>query len=125
MAFAGFEFKNARRASDGATEGEHKASAAKQMAALGWKQAAEEVLPDPPPFPSEMSYLWSWYCQHSLGLVVNGMSPAVVTWEGIAAWSHLMGLALEPWETLTIIRLGNLRANIESEKINTAAKQNK
>lgn len=93
------------------------------MAALGWKKAAAEVLPDPPPFPSELSYLWSWYCQHSMGVAVNGMAPAVVTWEGVAAWSRLMGIDLEPWEAMTMIRLGHLRANTEAEKINKAAKQ--
>jgi hypothetical protein len=93
------------------------------MAALGWKKAAAEILPDTPPFPSELSYLWSWYCQHSMGLAANGMSFPSVTWEGVAAWSDLMLVSLEPWEVLTMIRLGNLRANIESEKINKAAKQ--
>jgi hypothetical protein len=94
------------------------------MEALGWAKAADEVLPVPPPFPSELSYLWSWYCQHSMGIAVNGMSPAVVTWEGVAAWCALMGIRLEPWEVLTMIRLGLTRANIEAEKINKAAKSN-
>ena len=93
------------------------------MAALGWKKSAEEVLPEAPPFPLELSYLWSWYCQHSMGVAINGMAPAVVTWEGIGAWSTLMGIRLEPWETMTMIRLGHLRANIEGEKIAKAAKQ--
>jgi len=93
------------------------------MAMLGWKKAAAEVLPDAPPFPSELGYLWSWYCQHSMGLTITGMAPAVVTWEGLASWCDLMGVDLEPWEALTMIRLGHLRANIESEKIAKAAKQ--
>ncbi len=122
IAFAEFEFRNARRTSDGATEGDHKASAARQMAALGWKKAAAEALPDSPPFPIALSYLWSWYCQHSMGLAINGMAPAVVTWEGIASWSAVMDVALEPWEALAMVRLGNVRANIESEKINATSK---
>ncbi len=91
---------------------------------LGRKKQADAVLEEPPLFPKELAYLWSWYCQHSMGLAVNGMSYPAVTWEGVSAWSNLMGISLESWEALTMIRLGNLRANIESEKIAKAAKQN-
>ncbi len=122
ITFAEFEFKNARRLDDGGTEGDHKASAAKQWEKLGKKKQAEYVVDGPPSFPSELSYLWRWFCQHALGLAINGMAPSVVTWEGVTAWAALMDVRLEPWEALTMVRLGHLRAGIETEKISAASK---
>ncbi len=121
--FAEFEFKNSRREKDGATEGEHKSSAARQMAALGWDKSAAEVMPDPPPFPFEVGYLWAWFCQYAKGLPVNGMAPASATWEGVAAWAALMRIDMEPWEANVMIDLGLLRSNVVAEKMNADQKK--
>jgi hypothetical protein len=61
--------------------------------------------------------LWIWFCQHSLGLAITGMAPAAVTWEGVTSWAALMRIDLEPWEAMTIVRLGTIRASIQSQEM--------
>ena len=51
------------------------------------------------------------------------MGPSVVTWEGLRAWSGLMRVSLEPWEAMTLARLGELRAGILAEAQKNAMKQ--
>lgn len=81
------------------------------------KKPPVEIVPEGPSFPDELSYLWSWFVDLSRGLPQTGMGPAVVTWESIRAWQVLMDIGpLEPWEVETLVRLGRLRAVIESEK---------
>ena len=65
-------FATPGKASDGATEGAHKSSAAVQWEKLGKSQLARALLPDPPHFPDELDYLWTWYRQHEFGLAVTG-----------------------------------------------------
>ncbi len=72
---------------------------------------------DTPPFPPQLDYLWQFYCQHTLGLTVSGMAPAVVTWDGLRAWCAVMDVKLDPDEALVIVRLGYEAANAQSEKI--------
>lgn len=123
MAFAEHQFRRGRVLEDGATEGDHRDSGAKQWAALGRRDLAKKVEDETPEFPYELRYLWKFFCEHSLGLQVSGMAPPVITWESLQAWSMFMGVALEPWEALTMVRLGHLRASIEGEKQKTNGDQ--
>ena len=75
---------------DGATEGEHRASAERQWEALGRTRAASSVVSEAPPFPAELAYLWTWFNELSAGLAITGMGPSVLTWEGLDAWRRLM-----------------------------------
>jgi len=84
---------------------------------LGVKVPAVDVSLIPPPFPPQLDYLWQLYCQHTLGLAVSGMAPAVVTWEGMTAWCRLMDIELDPEEALILVRLGREAANAAAEKI--------
>jgi hypothetical protein len=116
MAFAEHSFRHGRQLADGATEGEHRSSAARQWEALGRTKAASAASPEAPSFPDELSYLWAWFNELSAGLAITGMGPSVLTWEGLAAWCGLMRMRLEPWEASSLVNLSLLRASIQSEK---------
>jgi hypothetical protein len=106
--------------SDGASEGAHRASAARQWTLMGRKDLAARVRGEAIEPPLEVMYLWEYFARHSMGLAINGMAPATVTWEGLRAWCELMGIELEPWEAMALVELGSLRARIESEKYDRA-----
>jgi hypothetical protein len=57
-----------------------------------------------------------------MGISSNGFSPALITWEGLRAWSALRGIDLDPKDALTLIRLGHRRAIILEEKAKDAGK---
>lgn len=118
MAAAEHEFRNAKPLADGAPLGDHLASAARQLANLpGRKKPMPEIVPEGPPFPDELDYIWEWFSDLSRGLFQSGMGPPVVTWEALQAWQALMGIGpIEPWEAETLVRLGLLRAVVQSEK---------
>jgi hypothetical protein len=120
IAFAESEFKSAKKRPDGATEGEHAASAAAQWARLGRKQKTTDIEAGPD-CPAALNYLWFWFCQHCFGLSSGGMGVPVVTWEGLHSWACLSKVEMEPWEALTMVRLGHLRAIISSETAPGAA----
>jgi hypothetical protein len=93
------------------------------MKAMGLKSTAVKSRLDTPPFPPQLDYLWQYYCQHTLGLSVSGMAPAVVTWEGLRSWCSIMEIDLDPEEALVLVRLGHESAVAQSEKINEASKK--
>lgn len=82
---------------------------------LGRKTAARQADPEGPPFPHELAYLWSDFVEVSMGLAQNGMGPAVITWEALAAWCGFMKVTLASWEARALIQLSLKRAEIESE----------
>lgn len=115
-AFAEHDFRSQRKLSDGATERDHIASARAQFEALGIKpKALVEAADKAPVCPPELSYLWDYFLEISLGLASNGMGPAVITWEGLKAWCELRVTPLTRWESLALVRLGQLRALVRSE----------
>lgn len=118
MEYAEWEFRQNRSTSDGASAGDHMESAARQWASLpGRKPKIIEPVPEGPPFPEELDYLWSWLGQITMGLSVSGMAPPTVSWEAIRAWQALMGIAeIEPWEAEVLVQLGMLRAGIQAER---------
>lgn len=121
MAFAEHNFRLDVRRPDGSTERDHLEAAQRQIDNIpNWK-GNREAVPPSPPFPTQLAYLWRWFVELSMGIASNGMGPAVVTWEALDAWSRsFLRIDLSYWEALTLIRLGNARAVIESE---AAAKQ--
>lgn len=117
IGFAEREFRLDRSVEGGGTERDHLRSAAAQIAKLGLRPKRDLAAATEARHPPEATiYLWRWFCQHSAGLALSGMAPPVVTWEGLAAWASLMGVVLDPWEALAMVRLGRLRARILSEK---------
>lgn len=86
------------------------------MRKLGLHKAAEQVLPDTPPFPDRLDYLWDWFIHLDPGLPVNGWAPVTVTWESLAAWSAVMRVELEPWEAEVLVALGTFRAALQAER---------
>lgn len=112
MFFAEHEFHRTKPTKDGATEGDHTESANQILERLGQKKKVIEVAA--PQCPRGMIYLWSLFQELSLGLSINGMPPQIVTWQDIKAWREEMNLHLDPWEKLILVRLGYLRASIQS-----------
>lgn len=126
IAFADHVFRQSKSTSDGSTVADHQESAARQFEALGKKKIAANIQPQAPPFPHEIAYVWSWFNQISSGLLVTGMGPSVLTWEGLYAWQQLTATAMEPWEVDCLMRLSVTRAVINSEeqkkKVDASAK---
>lgn len=122
LAWAEHEFRLSRPLDDGASQRDHLESAARQLKALG-KTPKEDVVPEGPPFPELLDYLWDWFTSLSLGIGISGMAPPVVTWVDVAAWRQQTGEIVEPWEARALVALGALRAGIAAEKTKKAAKE--
>lgn len=117
MEWAEHQFRQHRKAADGATEGDHLESGARQLANLPGRKKPVEVIPEKPPFPDELEYVWRWYGELASGLVANGFGPPMVTWEAIRAWREEMDIGpVEPWEAKCLVDLGVLRATVSAEK---------
>lgn len=118
MEWAEWTFRQNRSTADGATEGDHLESAARQFANLpGRKKKPVEIIPDAPPFPDEIDYLWQHFIELASGLASNGFGPPLVTWEALQAWRTEMGIGpLDPWEARCLVDLGMLRASVQAEK---------
>lgn len=116
-----------RKRDDGASEGDHLRSAQRQIEKLpGWKgKKAEEIVPQSPPFPGDLEYLYGHFGEIIIGTASNGMGPLQITWETIRAYRVEMRVDLEPWESLALVRMGHARAVIESERAAKEAKQKK
>jgi hypothetical protein len=115
------EFRNNRPATGGGTEGDHAELAKEVFAEIGFV-APVTLQKAGPDFPSELSYLWEWFCQLSGGLGSTGIAPPKVTWENLRAWRTEMRMVLLPWESLTLINIGTIRANVSAETDNNKVK---
>lgn len=122
VTFAEYDFRNSVKVGDGSTKGQHESSAALQWEKLGQPQIVKTI--SAPHFPEELAYLWEWYRSHAMGIAISGMAPAVVTWESVVAWCDLMGIRVEPWEARAMVTIGYIRAVVEGESIQKAAKHN-
>ncbi|MBN8960575.1 MAG: hypothetical protein J0H71_05540 [Rhizobiales bacterium] len=90
--------------------------AAAVFARLGIKRISRHVTGSSvPELPRPLAYLWEWFGDFVFGLPSGGMGPAVATWESLEAWTRQMRVELEPWEARAMIRLGHLRAVVQSE----------
>jgi hypothetical protein len=103
MAFAGHEFARTRPTADGATEGDHVASALRQQAMLGKRKKI--ATPDAPELPDDIAYLWTWFIALVSGCALDGFGVAVVTWSDIHAWSAMTRNVPAPWETDVLMKL--------------------
>jgi hypothetical protein len=84
----------------------------------GWRgKKPEEVIPQSPPYPFELDYLFRLFGEYSLAMEHNGMSPAMATWSGLKNWNEIMRHDLEPWELRAIAQLSQARAIVQSEQI--------
>jgi len=115
MVYAEHAFRLGARHDDGASVGDHLESGAEQMRKFGLKPKVA-VLPDAPPFPDPLLYLWTWFNEHCLGLACSGMAPPMATWESLSAWCALTRISLEPWEANAMISMSAKRAQISMEK---------
>lgn len=110
--WAEHEFRQNRSTGDGATEGDHLASAERQWERLK-RRPRRAIIQTGPPFPDELGYLWAAFVEISAGLAGSGFGPPVMTWEAIRAWQALTGFGeIEPWEARALVQLGLLRASI-------------
>lgn len=118
MAWAEHTFRLGRVQHDGATEGQHRANAARQWAALGKVQNAQAASVAPSPaFPDRLGYLWRWFCAIDAGLPQDGWAQPVVSWQALAAWCEVTRTELEPWEAEALVQIGHIRAGIFAERL--------
>lgn len=61
-------------------------------------------VPQEPPFPEGLRYLWRWYQSLSLGRGSSGFGgPNPLSFLEVAAWAQLTGVQIDRWE-LEIIK---------------------
>jgi hypothetical protein len=70
---------------------------------------------NPIELPAAVAYLWEYFIEFSMGFPGGGFSIPSATWETLLAWSTMMKVALEPWESRTLLELSVMRANILGE----------
>lgn len=92
---------------------------------MGRKDLAKKSIPDLPPFPWALDYLWTLFHEFSHGLTSSGMGPVMASWRDVQDWCDVMLLDLEPWEKKALVRLANLRAAIQSEEKPKSDRANK
>lgn len=115
IAFAGRFFRDNRRWADGSTEKAHHEAAARIRSRLPGRGKAAPVAA-PQACPWRVAYLWHWFIEVAAGASGGGgFGPVVVSWHDVAEWSRMTGTRPDPWEAALLIRLGNLRARIETE----------
>jgi hypothetical protein len=95
------------------------------FAAIGAKPKPIAALDPLPPFPWAISYAWDWFLEFSAGLKASGMAPVMAGWDDVQHWCQAMRLDLEPWEKRLLVRLANLRAQVQSETDAEKAKSKK
>jgi hypothetical protein len=74
------------------------------------------VVPEGPPFPDELEYLWKWFNDLSLGIAANGMAPVQVTWIDVEMWAAATKRSPTVWEKRALVTLGFTRARVASEE---------
>ena len=93
--YAEWDFRNGRRLGDGASEGDHRKSAAAQFAKLGIKPKHDVVIP-PPEFPHAIGHVWTWFTEVIRGVQGNGYSYPVITWTELDCWARLTRQEISP-----------------------------
>lgn len=63
-----------------------------------------------------LRYLFNYFQEIAMGLAANGFSIPSVSWETLHAWCELRTIKLEAWESLTLVQLGQIRANVLTDK---------
>ena len=121
IVYAEHAFTLARPTDDGATEGDHRASAARQFAKLR-RPIKRDLIPDAPPFPDALEYLWRYFADILNGCGSNGWGPPEITWRDLQAWSEMTGNTIEPWECAALMRLSAVYVRINSAKKSTDKK---
>lgn len=97
IAFAEHDFRLDAVREDGASLGDHVASAARQLAALGKKLPKPAV--ELPQCPPQLSYLLGWFRDLNAGRGSNGFGPARLSPSDIADGVWLYHRVIpEPWE---------------------------
>jgi hypothetical protein len=71
------------------------------------KRARLEAELETPPLPDELVYLWNYFCRLS-SRRRSGFSIEPIGWQDLAAFIHLTGVRLAPWEIQLIEMLDDL-----------------
>lgn len=50
-----------------------------------------------PEIPDGWAVVWGWYWELCQGRGSNGFGPLPLSWESMAAWAGISGIALSPW----------------------------
>jgi hypothetical protein len=96
-----------------ATEADHLAQVAKH---LGKKVDDVEDFNASALFPDVAAHIWATFIELHDGRTYGMSGPNPLSYEGIHAWSSLVGLELSPWEIELIKSLDNLWIKTTSEE---------
>lgn len=96
MAAARARFQEMRTDASGTPAAAHLRQVRKTLPSL--------VLPEPPPIPGSLRYLWNWFCDLASGRGAR----APLAWAEVDAWARLNGVTLRPWEARVLRRLDKL-----------------
>lgn len=69
------------------------------MAEKAGRKCPELIQPE---IPSEVKYLWRWFCEVSQGKQYNGTVINFLSWTEIKAWADLLDRKPNEWELMTI-----------------------
>lgn len=81
----------------------------------GWK-GKKQVLDPPPPFPNRLAYLWALFNEFAWGLVANGMAPPMASWRDAEDFAASQLYPLTPFDKMMLVKLANIRANIQAQQ---------
>jgi hypothetical protein len=115
IAYAEHAFTLGKRTGDGATEGEHRVSAAAQWEKLGRKVKAGSIA-KAPAFPEALRYLWHFFAEILNGCASSGWGPREITWRDLAAWSAMTGNSLKLWECRALMALSAVFVRVNQPK---------
>jgi hypothetical protein len=126
IAYAEHQFRLARRAPDGATDGDHQASAFRQLRALPGARPADVGLAaaldaEGPEAPSDGAHVWLWFLDLHQGRGSNGFGGSPLSWADIKAWRDLTGTLLRPGEIQAIMALDRAWLAIQAPPEKTPA----
>jgi hypothetical protein len=76
-----------------------------------------------PEFPYPLQYLWDYFLEICCGVPHDDYGQPQILWSELRAWSELMHIDLEPWETSALTLIGRKSQNVAAEAFNTHMKQ--
>jgi len=88
----------------------------------GAKKKSRPEAHERPECPWQFQHIWRWFFEVLNGCPSTGMGPVTIGWRDLQAWCEMTGERPELWETKLLMRLSVLRANIEIDEQNKAAK---
>lgn len=76
-----------------------------------------------PEFPYPLQYLWDYFLEICCAVPHDDHGAPQILWTEILAWSKLVQVDLEPWETTALTVISRISQKIAAEAFNAHMKQ--